>query len=94
MKFYGLKYVGGKHPELLIKLLTWDASRGGEEFGTSVQFNLTLNYEGRFPWLVTRKDVAEKARITNTAWYNRDYETPGNPYSSEELEVVEVTLET
>ena len=40
-------------------------------------------------WVVYDRSIAEKAAITNTPWYNADYETPQNEFVGQ-LEVVEL----
>lgn len=43
-------------------------------------------------WLVKDRYIAEKAAVTNTPWFNADYEHPQNRYNSDKLQVVEVEL--
>lgn len=37
-------------------------------------------YDGDTVWLVDSSEVAEKARKTNTGWYNAHYETPSHDH--------------
>ena len=43
-------------------------------------------------WLVKNRETAERAAVTDTAWYNSDYDTPINPYIKENLVVFEVEI--
>lgn len=75
------------------ELLGFTTTRGGDNCCVDVEFDL-CKYED-IPWLVHSHEVAEQARVTNTEWYNRSYETPGNSYAKESdtLRVVAVNLE-
>ncbi len=52
----------------------------------------TLDTYGEGIWTTPRKSVAEKVAVTNTEWYNADMESPGNPYTKDNLEVVELKV--
>ena len=66
------------------------SSNYGADFAVDVAFCLS-KFSNENVWLVPSREMAEKAAVTNTNWYNAGYNTPENPYVGE-LEVVEVTL--
>jgi len=83
---YGLLYV----PEN--KLLGFNTSSNADgEFCTAVAFELD-NYSENI-WLVEKQEIAEHVRITDTPWYNADYNTPENPFKPEDLKVVKIIIE-
>lgn len=43
-------------------------------------------------WLVSELEFAERARTTNTKWYNAEYNTPQHEYKPEALEVVKYEI--
>lgn len=58
-----------------------------------VRYELTFDKsDGGNIWLAEDRETAEKARTTNTEWYNAEFRTPGNPFKPEDLEVVEIDL--
>lgn len=65
------------------------SSNGDAEFASSTEFSL-CEYAHNV-WVVTSRSVAEKAAVTDTPWYNADYDTPGNDYVGK-LEVVELAI--
>lgn len=71
------------------KLMGFNSHGNDGDFCTDVEYELS-DYSSNI-WLVENKDTAEKAAETDTSWYNRNYETPGNDYVGN-LEVVKVEL--
>jgi hypothetical protein len=65
----------------------YTVSNEGGEFCVGTQHHLSTCSE--CVWVVTSKEVAQKAAKTSTEWYNAGYSTPVNQYAGE-LEVVEL----
>jgi hypothetical protein len=73
------------------QLITFYSSANEGDFCVSVHFELV---DSKYPdnvWVVTSREVAEKAAITNTEWYNASFDTPENRYVGD-LEVVELVV--
>ena len=87
IKMYGLLYIPKK------KLLGFWASSNNAEDCVDVVVEFELNSYSENVWLVSKKEVAEKAKITNTPWFNANYETPKNEFKAEDLKVVKITME-
>ena len=45
-------------------------------------------------WLVDDINLANYVRNVTTPWFNADYESPINPYTSEDLQIVVVSITT
>jgi len=67
-------------------------SNSGLDFCGETTCNLSISDDKM--WLVDDKYQAEYVRNYSTEWYNAGYETPTNPFESEELEVVKVKVVT
>lgn len=85
MKFFGLRIKGEKFPLGCIA----DCDVDG---GVTVYDLVKTVSADAPPWMVSRKEVAEKAAITNSGWYDAEYETPSNDYFELDIEVIEFTL--
>lgn len=83
---YGLLYV----PENTLLGFT---SSANPEDGECIDVMFSLDAYSKRIWVVEKQEIAEKARITNTPWYNAGYETPENTYKAEDLKVVKITIE-
>jgi hypothetical protein len=83
--WYGLFYIPKD------KMVGFETTGSDGEDCVSVEFNLSVWSENL--WLVREKEQAEKARTTNTSWYNAGYQIPGNPFKPEDLRVVELVIE-
>ena len=70
-------------------LMRFRCSSTGGAFCTNVEFY--LDGYGDSIWVVTSREVAEKAAITNAEWFNATYQTPSNDYVGK-LEVVELAV--
>lgn len=79
---FGIRIVGEEKP------LGFYTSRGGEEFCVSVEYELDKHSDN--VWMVDTYEQAKNAMETDTEWFNADYETPKNPYTHLQLEVVEI----
>ena len=87
MKLYGLK---NKKTNSLLYVSA--SSNEGGDCCTDIQYTLSSDRSDLNLWLVDSLDKAEKARTTNTAWYNASFDTPSNPFTPDELEVVELEV--
>jgi len=70
----------------------YTSSNADGDFCVSTQYILDASKYNDALWLVNSYEEAEKARTTNTPWYNADYNSPTNPYKPEDLEVVKVII--
>ena len=84
MTFFGLRVKGEKFPLGCIA--------GGDDGGMTIHDLVKNSLSIHTPWMVSRREIAEKAAVTNSDWMNADYETPTNGYVNEEIEVIEFTL--
>lgn len=87
MKMYALKY--NKTGELAGFSIS---GSGDSEFCNGYEVSLDAHRSCDEPiWMVSSFDVAKKASMTDTDWYNASYDTPKNSYEGEwtvvELEV-------
>jgi len=79
---YGLSYKG--------KLLGYDTWMGWNgDYCVDIEYELDDTTEN--VWLVKHKEVAEKAAISTSKWYNACYDSPVNRFIGK-LKVVEVEL--
>ena len=67
-------------------------SNEGQDFCGDTSFRLTLYSD--IMWSVDNILNAEYVRNFSTEWYNAGYTTPTNEFDAEELEVVEIAIET
>lgn len=86
-----VKY-GLRHKETGKILGVSSSSNEGREFCGDVSFRLTLHSD--IMWSVDTVLNAEYVRNFSTEWFNADYDTPTNEFDAEELEVVEIAIET
>lgn len=86
MKKYGLKYKKEN------KILGYTVSSHDAEFSTGKCVEL-CHYQDNM-WLVDSAAHAEYVRNNSVDWYNSSEDTPNNDYKPEELEVVEVVINT
>ena len=68
------------------------SSNEGQDFCGDVSFRLSLHSD--VMWSVDTLLNAEYVRNFSTEWYNADYTAPTNEFEPEELEVVEIAIET
>jgi hypothetical protein len=83
MKYYGIKLDGKP-------LGFYYESNDHGDFCVYISFHLDDMNDNI--WLVPNKDVAEKAMITNTEWYNACYDTPQNRFLGRNLELFHVDI--
>ena len=84
---YGLRH---KKTEKILGVSS--SSNEGQDFCGDVSFRLTLHSD--IMWSVYDLLNAEYVRNFSTEWYNAGYATPTNEFEPEELEVVEIAIET
>jgi len=84
--WYGLLFIPSNR---LLGFSTMSNPEDGECIG--VMFTLDL-YSDNI-WLVSKQEIAERARTTNTSWYNAGYNSPENTFNSKDLKVVQVEIE-
>jgi hypothetical protein len=85
IEMYGILYLPTN------QLLGICANSNNSEDCVDVSFELDLYSENI--WLVSKKEDAEKVKITNTPWYNAEYKTPMNTYDETKLQVVKINME-
>ena len=82
MKWYGIKMNG-------VPMGFYTEVNDGD-FSCDIEYSLEPRSENI--WLVPNRERAEKAMVTNTIWYNADYDSPRNEYVGKNLEVFEVEI--
>lgn len=53
---------------------------------------LSSDWDSKDFWYVDDPRYAEWVRLNSTEWYNANHETPINPFNSEDLTVVKITI--
>jgi len=89
MKFYGLRL---KKTRELMGFSACSNDNGEECVDVRYSLKRIFDKNEEIPWLVSDKEIAEKAAINNTEWFAAEYKTPENDFIGK-LEVVEFSLD-
>jgi hypothetical protein len=72
-------------------LHVWSRGNQDDSCSVSVGHELTTDPDCLNVWLVPSLELAKKAAMKSTPWYNASYNTPENRYAGE-CKVVKVTI--
>lgn len=84
------KYTINKLGQLVGKMVGF-TTRDNRDSDFCVAVSYTLSEYSDHIWVTTNRSIAERVAVTNTEWYNADFDSPANPFVGA-LRVVELSV--